>query len=101
MEVALLESGKEEGLILAQRPTSGESENIGGENRLRNTRQPVKIGNRVKALRLVTPKQGAVQVIRAGFRDDIEHAPARAPEFDAEISGLNRDSLNSVGDSEH
>src|SRR5258708_4199991 len=101
MEVVLLEPGEEEGLVPAHRPAGGESENIVGENRLRNTRQLVKIGNRVKALRLVTPQQGAVQVVRAGFRDDIEHAPARAPKLDAKVAGLNRNFFNGVGNGKH
>jgi hypothetical protein len=97
MAVVLLETGKEEGPVLAHRAASGESENIVAEDRLGDAGEPVEIGNRVKSLRLEAPQESAVQVVGAGFRDDIEHTPARAPELDAEIAGLNRNFFNGVG----
>src|SRR5262249_4276274 len=53
MQIMLLKRGKEKCLVLAHGTTRGESENIVAENRLRNTMQPVEVGNRGKALRLV------------------------------------------------
>jgi hypothetical protein len=55
MEVVLLEPCEEEGLVLAHGPAGGESENVVAEDGLRNAHQPVEIGNRVKALRSITP----------------------------------------------
>jgi hypothetical protein len=42
-----------------------------------------------------------MQIVSAGFRDDIEDAPARAPELDAEIARLYRNLLDGVGNREN
>src|SRR5690242_6768332 len=96
-----LETGEEERLVLTNRAAGRESENIVAEDGLRNARQPVEIGNRIEALRLVSPQQSAVQIVGTGFRDYIEDAPARAPELNTEVSGLNRHFLYGIGDAEY
>src|SRR5262245_13522698 len=101
MEVVLLESCEEEGLVLARGPAGRESENIVAEDRLRNAHQPVEIGNRVKALRVVTPQQSAVQIVGSRLRHYVEYAPAGAPKLDAEVAGLNRHLFDGVGDGEY
>src|SRR5262245_65159589 len=101
MEVVLLERCEEEGLILAQGPAGGESENVVAEDRLGNARQPVEIGNRVKALRVVTPQQSAVETVRSRLRHHVEYAPAGAPKLSAEVAGLNRHLFYGVGDGEY
>src|SRR5579872_6079051 len=101
MEVVLLKRGKEERLVLAHRTTSSKSENIVAEDRLRNRIQPVEVGNRVKALRLVAPQQSAVETVGSRLRHQVEYAAAAAPKLDAEVGGLNRHFFDGVGDSEY
>src|SRR5262245_25128632 len=101
MEVVLLEPCEEEGLVLAHGPAGGESENIVAEDRLGNAHQPVEIRNRVKALRVVTPQQSALEIVGSRLRHHVEYSPAGTPKLDAEVTGLNRHLFYGVGDSEY
>src|SRR4029453_3348516 len=101
MEVVLLEPSEEEGLVLARGPAGGESENVVAEDGLRNAHQPVEIGNRVKALRPITPQQSAVEIVGSRLRHHVEYPPAGAPKLDAEVAGLNRHLFYGVGDGDY
>src|SRR5579872_18205 len=100
MEIVLLKCGKEKRLVLTDGPAGCEAENVDAENRLRSSVQPVKIGNRVKALRLIPPKQSAMEIVGSGLRHQVEHAAASAAEFYSEIAGLNRNLHHRISDGE-
>src|SRR5262249_1674332 len=68
---------------------------------LRNARQPVEIGNRVEALRVVTPQQSSVEIVGPRLRHYVEYAPAGAPELDAKVASLNRDFFDGISDREY
>jgi hypothetical protein len=89
MEIVLLVADKEESLVLANRAARGESEDIVAENRLRNAVQPIEIGNRIKALRLVAPQQSAMEIVSSRLRHQVEHGAAGASKLDAEVTRLN------------
>src|SRR5262249_10784824 len=96
----LLESSKQERLVLANRASRGEAINVLAENGLRRLTDFIDIGNRVETLRLKSPEQRAMQAVCARFGDDVENAAAGAAELDAKVARLHRNFFHGVRDIE-
>src|SRR5262245_24200289 len=96
----LLEAAKEEGFVFAQWSAQRETIDIAAENRLGRLIQLIYIRYGLKALRLITPQQGSVQLVGPRLRDHIENSAPGSPKLDAEVARLYGDFRHGVGDVE-
>src|SRR5262245_36158 len=96
----LLKASEEKGFIPAQRSPQREAVDIAAEHGLGCLIQLVYVRDGLKALRLITPQQGAVELVCPRLRDHIENSAAGASELDTEVARLHGDFLHRIGDVE-